>query len=177
MFKNKLYFCLGVYRDHKRKYRIFLVDTVEKAHKVAETLGYKVLVDETYKFEGIRDMEERIAESILSAIHVKLHSVENTVSCVRRIKKDTELLKRHFMTSDIRKYFPKLLDQPVNRGTLAFPVMFNRRDYPWMTDFIIREMKAVGQEMPKSWPVRILDKPNKVVFERDEPMVFDETKD
>jgi hypothetical protein len=86
MFKNKLFFCFGDYRDRKRKYRIFLVDTVEKAYKVAEALGYKVLVNETYKSEGIRDMEERIAESILSAIPIKLHGIENTVSCVRRNK-------------------------------------------------------------------------------------------
>ena len=173
MFKNKLFFCFGDYRDRKRKYRIFLVDTVEKAHKVAEALGYKVLVDETYKCEGIRDMEERIAESILSAIHIKLHGVENTVSCVRRNKNDTEQLKRHFMTSDIRKYFPKLLEQPVNRGTLAHPLMFHRRDYPWMNDYIIREMLASGHGIPNLFSVRIVDKPNKAVFEQGEPMVFD----
>jgi|GEM_PF-3639345 len=179
MFQDKLFFCFGDYRGRKRRYRIFMVNTLEKAHKVAETLGYKVLADETYKCAGIHDMEERIAASILLAIHVKLHGIENTVSCIRRNKNDAEQLKRHFMTSDMSLYFPKILDQPVKKcGTPEFSLVSNRRKHPWMVDYIIREMKAAGllQEKPKTMQMRVV-KPNRAVFECDEPMRFDDTKD
>ncbi|MCL2118073.1 MAG: hypothetical protein FWH27_06555 [Planctomycetaceae bacterium] len=67
--------------------------------------------------------------------------------------------------------------EPVNRGTLAFPLMSSRRDSPWVTQFIIHEMKALGQGIPKIMPVRIVDKPNKAVFELDEPMKFEKSED
>jgi hypothetical protein len=89
------------------------------------------------------------------------------------INKDAEQLQRHFMTSDIRNYFPKLLAQPVNRGTLARPLMSHRRDCPWINEYILREILASGLGIPQAIPVRIIDKPNKAVFEQGEPMRFD----
>ena len=170
MFKNKLYFCFGDFRNRKRRYHIFPVDTVEKAYNVVETLGFKVLVDETSKSDDIRNLEERIAESILHALHEELHSVENTVSCIRRSQTDAEALKQHFMKSNIRDYFPKILDQPVKLDIPQMQAWTKRKMHPWMSKYVIREMQASCHEIPEVIPVYIVENPQKAVFGQDEPM-------
>jgi hypothetical protein len=74
----------------------------------------------------------------------------------------------------MRMDFPKIRAQPVNRGTFAYPLMFNRRDCPWMNGSIVREMVAGDLGVSS---VRIVDKLNPAVFSVDESVVFDYTKD
>lgn len=149
MFENTLYFCFGDYRDGTRRYRIFPVDSVAEAHRAAETLGYRILLDEAPKFEGISDMEERLADAVLSSIHLKLHGIENTVSCVRTSGATAAALERHFMEADIRDYFPKILDKPIDLGESNHPVLISRRPCPWMLDHVECELRTTDRVIPK----------------------------
>ncbi len=149
MLANPLYFCFGDYRGARRRYRIYSANSVDKAHDIAETCGYKVFLDEARKFDGIADMEERLVDAVLSALHVRFHGIENTVTCVRKNIRAAEELERHFMKSEIREYFPKFLDLPLDLGTPDHPVLFYRRPYPWMLPHVIRELKTDHGMSPK----------------------------
>lgn len=171
MFKNKMYFCFGDYRSGKKEYRIFTVDSVEKAHAAAEEIGYKVVTDETVKFEGIADLEERIAQAILSSVHRELHGVENTVSCIRKHREATKALKRHFMKTDMKEYFPKILPEPVVPHPSNPKLNTTKRKHPWVIPYIRQEMEEAFQGvLPKRMPVREIDPNQRSVFKLDEPI-------
>ncbi len=155
MFDTPLYFCVGEYRDGKRLYRVFPIDSVGEAHRVAASLGYRVLLDEAYKSERIQNMEQRFAEAILTAVHVRLHGVENIVSCIRKNLEAAKALERHFLEAEIDEYFPKLLVEPFDLGASDQPVNCHRRPCPWMIEHVILEMKA-SDEFPKVAPLQVL---------------------
>jgi len=129
------YFCFGDYRSGKKEYRIFKVRSVQDAYKVADALGYEIILDNCNKNNLITDPEERIIVSILETIEAELHGIENVVSCYREEHKEALRLRRHFQNSDISRYFPKLLPQSANSGFSA------RRNYPWIEDYYVEKYK------------------------------------
>lgn len=112
-----------------------------------------MIVDETLKFDGIRKLEERFAYSVLNAVHAQLHAVENTVSCIRRDKNLAEQLRKHFMKTPMKEYFPKLLNEPINIGTPQDPLFVDRREHEWMVDIIVREAELLEIEWPDEFPI------------------------
>ena len=136
-----IYFCFGDFRSGEKQYRIFKVRTVEDAYKVADELGYEIILDNTFKDAHIPNPEERIIVSILETIHSKLKGIENVVSCHRVERKEAERMKRHFLNSDMGRYFPKILPAPVPTDFVidGTRIEFIRRSYPWAAAYWSRK--------------------------------------
>lgn len=79
----------------------------------------------------------------------------------------TKELKKHFMKTPVEKYFPKLLEKPINVGTQLKPLFFNRRTHEWMTDIIEREMELLRIELPLEISIIEAD-PHRGIFRADE---------
>jgi hypothetical protein len=111
--RHPIYFCFGDFRTGEKQYQIFKVFNIEDAYKVADGLGYEIILDNCLKDAFIADSNERIIFSILDTIHTKLHNIENVVSCYREEYSEAQRMKRHFLESDMGLYFPKMLPAPV----------------------------------------------------------------
>ena len=78
-----IYFCFGDFRTGEKQYRIFKVLSIDDAYKVADELGYDIVLDNCIKAMHIPNLEERTVISILETIATKLKGIENVVSCLR----------------------------------------------------------------------------------------------
>ena len=136
-----IYFCFGDFRSGEKQYRIFKVRTVEDAYKVADELGYEIILDNTFKDAHIPNPEERIIVSILETIHSKLKGIENVVSCHRVERKEAERMKRHFLNSDMGLYFPKILLAPVPTDCVidGARIKLTHRRYTWVEEYWSRK--------------------------------------
>ena len=131
-----IYFCFGDFRTGEKKYRIFKVQNVQDAYNVADELGLEIILDNTRKDNTIANPTMRTIISILDTIHCHFHKIENVVSCSRVERGEAERMKRHFNSTDMTEYFPKLLEENIE---VVLPdgrtVYKTRRDHPWITDF------------------------------------------
>lgn len=151
-----IYFCYGDYRTGEKQYRIFKVQSVKDAYKVADELGYEIILDNCIKAAHIADIEERTAVSILETIETKLKSIENVVSCHRAEYDEAQRMKRHFLNSDMSLYFPKKLPEPVPTDLVidGIRVMNDTREHPWITEYWVRKYQESDQ---RGIPIRILE--------------------
>ena len=150
-----IYFCFGDFRSGDKRYRIFNVRNIEDAYKVADALGYEIIPDNCLIEDRIADSNERIIDAVLEAIHSKLKGIENVVSCSREEYGEAQRMKRHFLDSDMRLYFPKILPAPVEIGVSIGDISLRivRRTYPWIAEYYVRQyMKSPPREVA----VRIL---------------------
>ena len=136
-----IYFCFGDFRSGEKLYQIFKVRSVEDAYKVADELGYEIILDNTFKDVHIPNPKERIIVSILETIHTTMKGIENVVSCHRVERKEAERMKRHFLNSDMGLYFPKMLPapQPTDFVIDGKRIEFTRRSYSWVTEYWSRK--------------------------------------
>ena len=151
-----IYFCYGDFRTGKKQYRIFKVQSVDDAYKVADELGYEIVLDNCIKAIHVPDIEERTVISILQTIETKLKEIENVVSCHRVEYNEAQRMKRHFMRSDMSLYFPKKLPKPVPIDFIVDgkPLMVNTRAMPWITAYWRRKYQEADL---CEIPVRMLE--------------------
>ena len=151
-----IYFCFGDCRTGEKQYRIFKVNNIDDAYKVADELGYKIILDNCIKAVHIANLKERAIVSILETIHTKLKSIENVVSCHREEYDEAQRMKRHFLNSDMGLYFPKKLAVPVPTDLIVDgeTTMNDMREHPWITEYWVRKYR---QSPPKGIPVRVLE--------------------
>jgi len=151
-----LYFCFGDFRTGEKQYRIFKVQSVNDAYKVADELGYEIILDNAIKANHIADLETRTIVSILTTIETKLKEIENVVSCHREEYDEAQRLKRHFLNSDMSLYFPKKLPAPMETDYVVDgqPMMATWRDYPWILEYWVRKYQAANL---RNIPVRVLN--------------------
>ena len=135
-----IYFCFGDYRSGKKEYRIFKVRDIEDAYKVADTLGYEVNLDSCFRPGGISDHTERMVVSVLNTLEIKLNMFENVVACYRAEYDEAQRMKRHFLDTDIKEYFPKILAEPIRHDVGIVKTQW-RREYPWIHDYWDRKYK------------------------------------
>jgi len=142
-----IYFCYGDFRTGEKQYRIFKVRNVDDAYKVADELGYEIVLDNCIKAMHIPDLEERTVVSILLTIEIKQKEVENVVSCYRPEYDEAQRMKRHFLESDMSLYFPKNRPAPVESDLIVDgePIKITRREQPWITEYWLRKYQEAGQ--------------------------------
>jgi len=150
-----IYFCFGDFRTGEKLYRIFQVLSIDDAYKVADELGYDIILDNCIKAIHIPNIEERMVVSILETIATKLKGIENVVSCLRPEYDEAQRMKRHFLDSDMSLYFPKKLPEPVEIGLAADgkSIMRTMRECPWIVEYWTRKYREAGM---RGIPVRIL---------------------
>jgi predicted nucleotidyltransferase len=148
-----IYFCFGDFRTGEKQYRIFKVRNVDDAYKVADELGYQIVLDNCIKAMHIPDVEERTIVSILQTIEIKQKEVENVVSCYRQEYDEAQRMKRHFLESDMALYFPKKLAEPVEHFIDGKSLKFTQREQPWITEYWERKYRESNQRYQ---PVRVL---------------------
>ena len=153
--RHLIYFCFGDFRSGEKRYQIFTVRNIEDAYKVADELGYEIVLDNCLKNAFIVDPDKRIIASILDTIHTKLHSVENVVSCIRPEYDEAQRMKRHFLNSDMRLYFPKKLTAPVPAGLSVggIEVRLTLRTYPWIMEYWEQQFPDPDQFQYSNLPV------------------------
>ena len=158
-----IYFCFGDFRTGEKHYRIFKVHSIEDAYKVADELGYEIILDNCIKAVHIANIEERTVVSILETIATKLKGIENVVSCVRAEYDEAQRMKRHFLDSDMGLYFPKKLPEPVPTDFVidGQPIMKTMRDCPWIVEYWTRKYWESNQ---RGIPVRVL-KPDAMMMQ------------
>jgi hypothetical protein len=151
-----IYFCCGDFRTGEKQYRIFKVQSVDDAYKVADELGYEIIFDNCIKALHIPSIEERTVVSILQTIEIKQKEVDNVVSCYRSEYDEAQRMKRHFLNSDMSLYFPKNRPTPVTIDHLmeGVPVKITRREQPWITEYWMRKYLDSQQ---RDIPVRVLE--------------------
>jgi len=151
-----IFFCFGDFRTGTKEYRIFKVLDIEDAYKVADALGYEIVLDNCIKATHIPNVEERTVVSILETIETKLKNIENVVSCHRAEYDEAQRMKRHFLESDMALYFPKKLAVPVATDIIidGKPVMNDMREHPWITEYWVRKYKDSNQ---RGITVRVLE--------------------
>ena len=137
-----VYFCFGDYRSGKKEYRIFKVRDLQDAYKVADELGYEVILDNCLRFSGRNDYMERMVVSILLTLEIKFNTMENVVSCLRAEYDEAQWMKKHFLNTDVNQYFPKFLEKPTVEWypNLGF-VEIERRMYPWILEYWDRKKR------------------------------------
>ena len=151
-----IYFCFGDFRTGEKLYRIFKVLSIDDAYKVADELGYDIVLDNCIKAMHIPNLEERTVVSILETIATKLKGIENVVSCLRPEYDEAQRMKRHFLDSDMSLYFPKQLPEPIETGFVVDgrPVMRTMRELPWIVEYWTRKYREADL---RGIPVRILE--------------------
>lgn len=146
------FFCVGDYRSGEKQYRIFKASDVEDALKTAGELGYEVIAEDAVLNPNNKAFIERLVVTILEAIELRLHGVENVVACYRLDYSEAQNMKQHFMNADMNDYFPKLLDEPAIVEGLTLPngepVFYSRRMYPWITEYWCRVYQAMEMNRP-----------------------------
>jgi len=143
--RKTIYFCVGDFRTGKKQYRIFKVRTVDDAYKVADALGYKIVLDDYLKDNFISDPAERDVIAILTAIEMNLKMAENVVSCHREERTEAQRMRRHFLDTDVSEYFPKLLPVPEKIVIDDKTFRLERRTYPWILEYYARKQKSASQ--------------------------------
>ena len=147
-------FCIGDYRSGEKNYRIIPVSCVKDALHVAESLGYEIIAEESLLKSQNKTETMLLVAAILEAIEQRLHGIENIVACYRFDYSEAQRLKQHFMNSDIRDYFPKILDEPAVVEGLTSPsgepVYSSRRTYQWVTDYWCRVYDSAELTRPYS---------------------------
>lgn len=134
-----IYFCFGDFRSGVKQYRIFKVQSVQDAYDVAGELGYEIVFDNTMKDNLIKNPTERAIISILETVERHLHEIENVVSCHRVEYGEAQRMKRHFLNTDMKEYFPKKLAEPAVHKEIVLPNgafwTTTRRMYPWICEY------------------------------------------
>ena len=151
-----IFFCFGDFRTGEKQYRIFKVQNVEDAYKVADELGYDIVLDNCIKAMYIPNVEERTIISILETIEAKLKDIENVVACHRAEYDEVQRMKQHFLNSDMKLYFPKKLPEPVEIDLVVNGqhVLNDKREHPWITEYWVRKYRESEQ---RGITVRVLE--------------------
>lgn len=125
------YFCVGQYKDGRKKYRIFSVRSGNDIRKITDYLGMeKIDLKSCPRYDQLSSSpKDRLLRSALSLIEMTLHGVENIVACYRTEYDEAKRLRKHFMESDISLYFPKLVSADDGSDTVKC------RCYPWIQDY------------------------------------------
>lgn len=134
-----IYFCFGDFRTGEKQYRLFKVQSIQDAYNVANELGYEIVLDNCMKDNLIQNPTERAIIAILETIEVHLHGIENVVSCHRVEYDEAQHMKQHFLNTDMKEYFPKILAEPVVHKEVVLPngqhPISTRRMYSWISDY------------------------------------------
>lgn len=134
-----IYFCFGDFRTGEKQYRIFKVQNIQDAYNVASELGYEIVLDNAMKDDLIKNPTERAIIAILETIEKHLHGIENTVSCRRVEYDEAQRMKQHFLNTDMKEYFPKMLAEPIVHKEVVLPngkhPISTRRNYSWINEY------------------------------------------
>ena len=150
-----IYFCFGDFRTGEKQYRIFKVQNVQDAYNVAGELGYEIILDNAMKNNLIQNPTERAIIAILETVERHLHGVENVVSCYRVEYDEAQRMKQHFLSTDMKEYFPKILPEPVAFEKIALEngnrIKRSRRMYSWISEYWQKpsRAKSLKQQMTR----------------------------